>query len=85
MHIILYHTNTVHAIYYISQIASCIALHRRSTRDPRGRPGSRKHRRYTHSVDLVHGLRRVMAARGEDDLPSDVDAVEEERNDSGSG
>eukprot|EP00913_Durusdinium_trenchii_P017866 g16789.t1 len=43
------------------------------SRSKEGRPGSRKHRRYTHSVDLVNSLRRVM------DLPSDVDAVEEER------
>eukprot|EP00435_Cladocopium_sp_Y103_P058409 s256_g20.t1 len=44
-----------------------------------GRPGSRKHRRYTHSVDLVNSLRRVMVSRGEENLPSDVDEVEEER------
>lgn len=49
------------------------------SRSKEGRPGSRKHRRYTHSVDLVNSLRRVMVARGEEDLPSDVDAVEEER------
>ncbi|CAE7035085.1 COX11 [Symbiodinium natans] len=49
------------------------------SRSKEGRPGSRKHRRYTHSVDLVNSLRRVMSARGEEDLPADVDAVEEER------
>lgn len=87
-----------------------------------GRPGSRKHRRYTHSVDLairqwsfwfpvnlggsfyvlfllfiwitetgvshwctcmffflakVNSLRRVMVSRGEENLPTDIDEVEE--------
>ncbi|CAE7447743.1 COX11 [Symbiodinium sp. CCMP2456] len=49
------------------------------SRSKEGRPGSRKHRRYTHSVDLVNTLRRVMSARGEENLPEDVDGVEEER------
>lgn len=49
------------------------------SRSKEGRPGSRKHRRYTHSVDLVSSLRRVMVSRGEENLPSDVDEVEEER------
>lgn len=49
------------------------------SRSKEGRPGSRKHRRYTHSVDLVNSLRRVMVSRGEENLPSDVDEVEEER------
>mmetsp|Transcript_42504 Transcript_42504/g.79240 ORF Transcript_42504/g.79240 Transcript_42504/m.79240 type:complete len:314 (-) Transcript_42504:30-971(-) len=49
------------------------------SRSKEGRPGSRKHRRYTHSVDLVNTLRRVMSAHGEENLPADVDAVEEER------
>ncbi|CAJ1397556.1 unnamed protein product [Effrenium voratum] len=49
------------------------------SRSKEGRPGSRKHRRYVHSVDLVNSLRRMMVARGEENLPSDVDAVEEER------
>eukprot|EP00933_Yihiella_yeosuensis_P025675 TRINITY_DN19920_c0_g1_i1.p1 TRINITY_DN19920_c0_g1~~TRINITY_DN19920_c0_g1_i1.p1 ORF type:complete len:336 (-),score=72.29 TRINITY_DN19920_c0_g1_i1:49-1056(-) len=47
------------------------------SRSKEGRPGSRKHRRWTHSVDLVHSLRRVMVARGEENLPEDMDAVEE--------
>ncbi|OLP80396.1 Cytochrome c oxidase assembly protein COX11, mitochondrial [Symbiodinium microadriaticum] len=53
------------------------------SRSKEGRPGSRKHRRYTHSVDLVghsevNTLRRVMSARGEENLPEDVDGVEED-------
>jgi len=34
-------------------------------RSREGRPGSRKHRRWTHSVDMVNSLRRAMAANGE--------------------
>lgn len=48
------------------------------SRSKEGRPGSRKHRRYTHSVDLVNSLRRVMVSRGEENLPTDIDEVEEE-------
>lgn len=35
------------------------------SRSKEGRPGSRKHRRWTRSVELVGSLRRVMAASGE--------------------
>lgn len=48
------------------------------SRSKEGRPGSRKHRRYTHSVDLVNSLRRVMVSHGEENLPTDIDEVEEE-------
>lgn len=36
------------------------------SRSKEGRPGSRKHRRWTRSVELVGSLRRVMAKFGED-------------------
>eukprot|EP00931_Biecheleriopsis_adriatica_P030113 TRINITY_DN17770_c1_g1_i1.p1 TRINITY_DN17770_c1_g1~~TRINITY_DN17770_c1_g1_i1.p1 ORF type:complete len:297 (-),score=55.20 TRINITY_DN17770_c1_g1_i1:133-1023(-) len=49
------------------------------SRSKEGRPGSRKHRRHSQSVELVSSLRRVMSARGEDNLPTDVDAVVDER------
>lgn len=35
------------------------------TRSREGRPGSRKNRRWSHSVDMVKTLRRAMAANGE--------------------
>eukprot|EP00930_Biecheleria_cincta_P018280 TRINITY_DN14294_c0_g1_i1.p1 TRINITY_DN14294_c0_g1~~TRINITY_DN14294_c0_g1_i1.p1 ORF type:complete len:300 (-),score=57.58 TRINITY_DN14294_c0_g1_i1:185-1084(-) len=49
------------------------------SRSKEGRPGSRKHRRWTRSVELVSSLRRVMSAQGEQNLPQDEDAVEEAR------
>lgn len=49
------------------------------SRSKEGRPGSRKNRRWTRSVELVSSLRRVMSAQGEQNLPQDEDAVEEAR------
>jgi len=41
------------------------------TRSREPRPGSRKHRRWGNSLQLVDSLRRVMAATGDDDLEED--------------
>lgn len=49
------------------------------SRSKEGRPGSRKHRRWSHSVELVGSLRKLMVARGEDNLPEDVDGVADVR------
>lgn len=43
-----------------------------------GRPGSRKHRRYTRSVDMMSSLRKAMAKLGEDANVSDAEALEME-------
>jgi len=47
------------------------------SRSKEGRPGSRKHRRWTHSVELVGSLRRAMAKVGEnsDHVAGDPDSV----------
>eukprot|EP00419_Tripos_fusus_P010661 CAMPEP_0172663750 /NCGR_PEP_ID=MMETSP1074-20121228/6138_1 /TAXON_ID=2916 /ORGANISM="Ceratium fusus, Strain PA161109" /LENGTH=333 /DNA_ID=CAMNT_0013479795 /DNA_START=57 /DNA_END=1058 /DNA_ORIENTATION=+ len=44
-------------------------------RSREGRPGSRKNRRWSHSVDMVNALRRTMAANGEstENLTMDAD------------
>lgn len=47
------------------------------SRSKEGRPGSRKHRRYTHSMELVGSLRRAMARCGEpsDHVSGDPDSI----------
>jgi len=44
------------------------------TRSREGRPGSRKNRRWSHSVDMVKTLRRAMAANGESSEGLTMDA-----------
>jgi len=41
-----------------------------------GRPGSRKHRRWTRSVEITGSLRKVLAKCGENPNISDVDALD---------
>lgn len=44
-------------------------------RSVEGRPGSRKHRRWTRSVEIMGSLRKAMARNGEDPNISEADAL----------
>mmetsp|Transcript_49181 Transcript_49181/g.124814 ORF Transcript_49181/g.124814 Transcript_49181/m.124814 type:complete len:316 (-) Transcript_49181:115-1062(-) len=45
------------------------------SRSNEGRPGSRKHRRWARSQELIGSLRRVMAAQGEEYSEVDIDTL----------